>query len=254
MPSYLSQIVQLQERLNQEFVVRHALQKALSYRPFSHDTITDKSIPKVTPLNWIVISCLSMSFKDMQVCHWEKLKSKHLILSKLICHIITQKNFFYFLFVNPFSLFQDAKELIRDIAVLEMEVVYLEQYLLSLYRKTFDQRVSSLPTMDKRLKLAASTDEGMFSEFCRSDITSEKEYSVVQTSNLKPYENSFFNPPKEGNDIWGAQKLLDSGIHRSHSSLSQRSACSIRTSPQLKSLAKAVDSYHSLPLSMLEVT
>ncbi|KAJ0076799.1 hypothetical protein Patl1_36314 [Pistacia atlantica] len=155
--SLKQEIVQLQERLNQEFVVRHALQKALSYRPFSHDTVTDKSIPK------------------------------------------------------------DAKELIRDIAVLEMEVVYLEHYLLSLYRKKFDQRVSSLPTMDERLKLATSTDEGM-----------------------------------EGNDIWGAQKLLDSGIHRSHSSLSQRSACSIRTTPPLKSLAKAVDSYHSLPLSMLE--
>ncbi|KAJ0010143.1 hypothetical protein Pint_34561 [Pistacia integerrima] len=190
--SLKQEIVQLQERLNQEFAVRHALQKALSYRPFSHDTVTDKSIPK------------------------------------------------------------NAKELIRDIAVLEMEVVYLEQYLLSLYRKKFDQRVSSLPTMDERLNLATSTDEGMFSEFCRSDITSEKENSVVQTSNLKPYENSFCNPPKEGNDIWGAQKLLDSGIHRSHSSLSQRSACSIRTSPPLKSLAKAVDSYHSLPLSMLE--
>lgn len=133
-----------------------------------------------------------------------------------------------------------------------MEVVYLEQYLLSLYRKTFDQRVTPLPTMDQRLK-SATTDEGIFSEFCRSDITSEGENSTVQTSNLKPCENSYGNTPKECNDIWGAQKLLDSGIHRSHSSLSQRSVCSIRTSTPLKSLAKAVDPYHSLPLSMLEV-
>ncbi|TXG64480.1 hypothetical protein EZV62_011474 [Acer yangbiense] len=190
--SLKQEIVQLQERLRGQFVVRRALEKALSYSPFSVDTITDKSIPK------------------------------------------------------------DAKELIKEIAVLELEVVYLEQYLLSLYRKTFDQRLSTLSNMDGRLKSGTMTNKGMFSEVSHSDIVSEKENSVIQSSNPMSCENSSGNASKECNSIWESEKLLDSGIHRSHSSLSQRSACSIRTSPQLKSLAKAVDSYHSLPLSMLE--
>ncbi|KAL5855755.1 hypothetical protein ACOSQ4_005557 [Xanthoceras sorbifolium] len=190
--SLKQEIVQLQETLDDQFVVRSALEKALSYRPFSLDTITDKSIPK------------------------------------------------------------DAKELIKEIAVLELEVVYLEQYLLSLYRKTFDQRVSSLSNMDGRLKSATKTHEGMYPEVSHGDIISEKENSVIQTSNPTSCGNSSGNASKECNGIWESEKFLDSGIHRSHSSLSQRSACSIRTSPPLKSLAKAVNSYHSLPLSMLE--
>ncbi|KAL6270186.1 hypothetical protein ACE6H2_027097 [Prunus campanulata] len=64
--------------------------------------------------------------------------------------------------------------------------------------------------------------------------------------------NSNGKPLKECNDIVEQQKLLDSSIHRTYSSLSQHSTCSTRTSPQTKSRAKAVDSYHSLPVSMLE--
>ncbi|CAB4290284.1 unnamed protein product [Prunus armeniaca] len=142
------EILQLQKQLEDQFLVRHALQKALSYRPLSPDSTIETSLPKST------------------------------------------------------------KEVIKEIAVLELEVVYLERYLLSLYRKTFDQQISS------ELSVAPGQDE------C--------------------------------NDIVEQQKLLDSSIHRTCSSLSQRSTCSTRTSPRTKSRAKAVDSYHSLPFSMLE--
>lgn len=138
--------------------------------------------------------------------------------------------------------------------MLELEIVYLEQYLFSLYRKTFDQRILSLSNLDGRLQSATMTREGMFPEVSHNDIVLEKENSVIQTSNPTSCGNSSGNASKECNGIWESEKLLDSGIHRSHSSLSQRSACSITTSPPLISLAKAVDSYHSLPLSMLEVT
>lgn len=127
--------------------------------------------------------------------------------------------------------------------MLELEVTYLEQYILSLYRETFDERMKS----------ASEAHEGMFSEASQHDITSEKEKSGIQISNSISCRYQSNNPPKKCNDNWQPQELLDAGIHRSQSSLSQRSACSIRTSPPLKSLAKAVDSYHSLPLSMLEV-
>ncbi|KAK9287115.1 hypothetical protein L1049_015526 [Liquidambar formosana] len=92
----------------------------------------------------------------------------------------------------------------------------------------------------------------MFSEASARGIVSKNENSVNHSCPLLPPRNSFDNPPKKCNDIWGPQKLSDSSIHRSHSSLSQRSACSTRTSPPTGIVAEAVYSYHSLPLSMLE--
>ncbi|KAH9695880.1 hypothetical protein KPL71_022948 [Citrus sinensis] len=180
--SLMQEILQLQDSLEDQFVVRRAFETALSYRPFSLDTMTDKSIPK------------------------------------------------------------DAKELIKEIAVLELEVKYLEQYILSLYRKNFDERMKS----------ASEAQEGKFSEASQYDITSEKENSRIQISNSASCRYSSNDPPKKCNDIWQPQELLDAGIRRSHSSLSHHSACSIRASSPIKSLDKAVDSYHSLPLSMLE--
>ncbi|XVF00643.1 hypothetical protein REPUB_Repub04eG0018700 [Reevesia pubescens] len=188
--SLKQEILQLQERLLDQFVVRRALEKALSHRPFSYDIAVENLIPKA------------------------------------------------------------AKELIKDIAVLELEVAYLEKYLLSLYRENFDKRYSSLKTIDENLKSVSVVHKEMFPEVQAHDIMSEKENLDIQSSDMVSSRNSIANPPKECNDVWGTEKLLDSGIYRSHSSLSQRSAYSV-TSPQ-KAVAKAVDLYHSLPLSMLE--
>lgn len=132
--------------------------------------------------------------------------------------------------------------------MLELEVVYLEQYLLSLYRKKFDQQKSSESTVEGRLN------KEMFQKVPEYDIMSEKEDSAVHSTHSMLPQNSIGNPLQECNDIWGTQKQLDSSIHRSHSSLSQRSACLTRTSPPMKFLNKGVGLYHSLPLSMLEVT
>ncbi|BBH09461.1 Protein of unknown function D [Prunus dulcis] len=169
------EILQLQKQLEDQFLVRHALQKALSYRPLSPDSTIETSLPKST------------------------------------------------------------KEVIKEIAVLELEVVYLERYLLSLYRKTFDQQISS------ELSVAPG-----------QDVTPENSNTVTYSDDLMSPRNSIVKPLKECNDIVEQQKLLDSSIHRTYSSLSQRSTCSTRTSPRTKSRAKAVDSYHSLPFSMLE--
>ncbi|KAK9287563.1 hypothetical protein L1049_015984 [Liquidambar formosana] len=77
--SLKEEIVQLQKGLQDQFVVRRALEEALECRSFPHDLTNE--IPMLKP----------------------------------------------------------AQNLIKEIAVLELQVVYLEQYLLSLYRKTFDQ-------------------------------------------------------------------------------------------------------------------
>nr|GMC87581.1 uncharacterized protein LOC109161268 [Ipomoea batatas] len=87
-----------------------------------------------------------------------------------------------------------AEDLIREIAVLELEVVSLEKYLLSMYRKAFDKRLSALSMKNHKEKEELSRKEMIFSE----------------------------------------------------------ASCSFRTSPPIGALAEALDSYHSLPLSMLE--
>ncbi|KAH7517889.1 hypothetical protein FEM48_Zijuj09G0112000 [Ziziphus jujuba var. spinosa] len=186
------EILKLQKQLQDQFAVRHAMEKALSYRPLSHDATIDNSVPKPT------------------------------------------------------------KELIKEVAVLELEIVYLERHLLSLYRKTFYEQMSSVSAMDGRSSSAIVTQKELSIVAPGQYIMPDKEKSVIQSSNHVYPQNSLANRLKECNDIWEPQKLLDSSIHRSHSSLSQRSACSIRTSPPRKSLNKVVDSYHSLPLSMLE--
>ncbi|KAK7816184.1 hypothetical protein CFP56_000638, partial [Quercus suber] len=185
-PYRVKMVLQLQRRLHDQFVVRRVLEKALSYRPLSHDATIDNSVPK------------------------------------------------------------PAQELIKEIAVLELEVVYLEQYLLSLYRKKYDQQKSCVSTVEGRLN------KEMFRKVPEYDIMSEKEDPVTHSTHHMLPQNSIGNPLQECNDIWGTQKQLDSSIHRSHSSLSQRSACLSRTSPPMKFLNKGVGLYHSLPLSMLE--
>ncbi|KAI4327533.1 hypothetical protein L6164_019982 [Bauhinia variegata] len=109
-----------------------------------------------------------------------------------------------------------ATELIREIAVLELEVVYLEQHLLSLYRKAFNEQLPcTFP----------STKE-------------ERELSAVQ-SNTHELET----PMKGWNRSGKKENLLDSSVHRCVSSLSQHPA---------ESLAKALRACHSQPLSMME--
>lgn len=132
-------------------------------------------------------------------------------------------------------------ELIKQIAVLELEVVYLEKYLLSLYRRTFDQHVSSFSTMDNRLE-----------SYTEPHIAIEGEHSFINSDHIVSPETLSGDQSKGRNEVEEPEKL--SHFHRSYSSLLQRSPGSSRNYPLSKYMAKAVDSYHSLPLSMLEVT
>lgn len=139
--------------------------------------------------------------------------------------------------------------------MLEQQVVHLERHLLSMYRKTFDQQISSESNVAERLNSSPLiTRKGVSAEVPGQDVTPENDNAVTSSNDLLSPRHSTGNLLKECNDILDQQKLLDSSIHRCYSSLSQHSTCSIRTSPRTKSRAKAVDSYHSLPFSMLEVT
>ncbi|XP_019096871.1 PREDICTED: uncharacterized protein LOC104765756 [Camelina sativa] len=116
------------------------------------------------------------------------------------------------------SIPKEAKKLVREIAGLELQVMYLETYLLLLYRRLFNNKITS--------------------EF--KSEGKERSEAVLGCTKL-------IDSPK--NSVCSPQKVLeDSGIFRSHSSLSHCSGYSFRMSPQ------AMDSsYHrSLPFSMLE--
>ncbi|KAH1082183.1 hypothetical protein J1N35_021944 [Gossypium stocksii] len=185
--SLKQEILELEERLQDQFEVRRALETALGYRTSSNYDTSEAPVSKSKP----------------------------------------------------------ATELVKEIAVLELEVVYLEQYLLSLYRKAFDQQVSSLSPSkrDERLKTPVDTPKMRFSEVSRPDNESKVENSAILSGN---HDNSW----KEPNGI-GEEKLLDSSVLRCHSSLSQHSEFSGRTSPDETS-AKAIRACYSQPLSMME--
>ncbi|KAM7263634.1 hypothetical protein ACFE04_001317 [Oxalis oulophora] len=181
------EILQLEKRLQNQFEVRGALEKALGYRASSqiHNDVDEMEIPK------------------------------------------------------------PATELIKEIAVLELEVVYLEQYLLSLYRKAFDQQATSVspPTKNERSKSALTTPRARFIDFSGLNVES----SAVKSDSL-PLDNS----RKEFNNNKGEDRLLDSSVNRCHSSLPQRSVFSNRKSPPQESFGKTIRACHSQPLSMAE--
>lgn len=97
---------------------------------------------------------------------------------------------------------------------------------------------------DRSLKNPVITPRRRLFDVSRPE-TSKRETSATQTS-CQSHANTW----KETNSIGGEEKLLDSGVHRCHSSLSQRSAL---TSPPEESLGRAVRACHSQPLSMIEV-
>ncbi|XP_045815030.1 uncharacterized protein LOC123908439 [Trifolium pratense] len=125
-----------------------------------------------------------------------------------------------------------ATELIKEIAVLELEVVYLEQHLLSLYRKAFDQRLPSVsPSIkEETVKLSPTTPQTPFVKPSMPEVLTKNDHEL---------------------ETLEKEKHLDSRVYRSHSSLSQ-CALFTRASPHEDSLDKSLRACHSQPLSMME--
>lgn len=142
-------------------------------------------------------------------------------------------------------------ELIKEIATLELEVVHLEQYLLSLYRKAFDGQSSSVVSpsaKDEKSKLP-STPRGRSMEVPLLDIASNDENSPAP-SGCKSLEN----PRKDCSNIGRDEKLLVSNFHRSQSSLTTVNAASLdKVSTSVESLDRTLRSCYSQPVSMMEV-
>lgn len=130
--------------------------------------------------------------------------------------------------IDEASLTKSSRDLIKEISLLEFEVKHLEKYLLSLYRKTFQKKEPSLSATDTKSR------------------SKEQQSSLVNSSSFMTARASTDNPPKDFGPILESQPMEDSYVNRSHSSLSYR------TPPIYVAVNQAVESYHSLPLGMLE--
>ncbi|GFZ18623.1 electron transporter, putative [Actinidia rufa] len=178
------EILQLEQKLQDQVVVRSALEKALGYRSSSHDITNEVSMPK------------------------------------------------------------PATELIREISVLEMEVVHIEQYLLSLESSTTQATCPSLANPrneHSNIREEMLVDPGV--QRCHSSLS---QWSVPLTRTSPPEEL-----PDKAVRV-GEEMLVDPGVQRCHSSLSQWSVPLTRTSPPEELLDKAVRACYSQPLSMME--
>ncbi|XP_072951846.1 uncharacterized protein [Typha angustifolia] len=149
------------------------------------------------------------------------------------------------------SMPMPAKELIKEIAVLEIEVMHLEQYLLSLYRKAFDQQISALsPTGKDSSKQPSRFQSGQFQETPKLDNSSKGGKPAVKPNHLKLPKKQI-DPDMERSSVLLSEKQEGPSVQRSHSSLSQRAVSSARISPSEGSLARALRSSYSQPLSSI---
>ncbi|QHO19101.1 uncharacterized protein DS421_11g326010 [Arachis hypogaea] len=154
---------------------------------------------------------------------------------------------------------QPTTELIKEIAVLELEVVYLEQHLLSLYRKAFDPQLPSVspPTKEERVESPLiTTPRARYTEVSRPhEVLTERECSAVQSNShmldtiRKEHTNGYKveTPEKEHSVSQPEEQHLDSGVYRCHSSLSHCPAFATAQSP-----TASLRACHSQPLSMME--
>ncbi|KAK3150933.1 hypothetical protein QOZ80_3AG0239570 [Eleusine coracana subsp. coracana] len=193
-PNSLKREVQiLEKRLNDQFVMRRALENALGYKPCAiHHSSNESCIPK------------------------------------------------------------PIEELIKEIAVLELEVVCLEQHLLTLYRKAFEQQLcTSNSTSDMESnRQPTSSYSGILSDASELDFSTPKKHQLAQSSRMVVARKS--TPTASTSETSISQPLEKISIGRSHSSLLHRSICSARVSPSANNLARALKPCHTLPLSFVE--
>ena len=134
-----------------------------------------------------------------------------------------------------------------------------------MYRKAFDQQLSSVSpsTKEEKLKISPVTPKTRVIEVPDLKILSQRGCSAIQSDSHKlETPGKEYSIQSNGHDLEtqgkehngsGLEKLLDSGVYRCHSSLSRYSAFATRTSPPAEALDKSLRACHSQPLSMLEV-
>uniref|UniRef100_A0A0E0LGL5 DUF547 domain-containing protein n=1 Tax=Oryza punctata TaxID=4537 RepID=A0A0E0LGL5_ORYPU len=167
---------------------------------------------------------------------------------------------------SPMLKVQPANELIREVATLELEIKHLEQYLLTLYRKAFDQQqqAATLACSDAA-KLSVSSRCSQLEETPKAKAAATAapvrrgggdaiHYSCPPAPLSKRWNNG--GAVDDCSPSTCPRKTMDSSDQchglRSQSALSFRGVCSSRISPSEDSLARALRSCHSQPFSYLE--
>ncbi|KAK7386498.1 hypothetical protein VNO78_26771 [Psophocarpus tetragonolobus] len=163
---------------------------------------------------------------------------------------------------NDLILPKPTSKLIKEIAVLELEVLYLEQYLLSLYRKAFDQQLPSVApfTKEEKVKSPPTTPRARFAKVSKPEVLTKRGCSAVQSIDheldtlQKEYNGHKHETLGKAYNVHQPEgKHLDSGVYRCRSSISQCTAFTTRVSPPTaEELTESVRACHSQPLSMME--
>lgn len=189
--SLVEEVQHLENRLNDQFAMRSALEKALGYKPCAAQLSKDCCIPKPT------------------------------------------------------------EKLIKEIAVLELEVICLEHHLLTLYRQAFEQQVCSRISAcgTERNKEPARSFSGTLSETSTVDFSTPRKHQSAHSSRMVQARRSTTLNSEPGISQHNDSKA---SIGRSHSSLLPRSICSARVSPSANNLARALKPCHTSPLSFVE--
>ncbi|CAN6315111.1 unnamed protein product [Urochloa humidicola] len=149
-----------------------------------------------------------------------------------------------------------ANELIREIATLELEVKNVEQYLLMLYRKAFEQQAPTFSPPDHReaSKPSVSSRSGLLQEMpmAMKSCKSRGDAAALRSSYPPPHKK-LNDPLRDFCTSVRPDRAVDSDVLRCQSALSYRGVCSSRILPsEDDSLARALRSCRSQPFSFLE--
>ncbi|CAN6292666.1 unnamed protein product [Urochloa humidicola] len=149
-----------------------------------------------------------------------------------------------------------ANELIREIATLELEVKNMEQYLLMLYRKAFEQQAPTFSPPDHReaSKPSVSSRSGLLQEMpmAMKSCKSRGDAAALRSSYPPPHKK-LNDPLRDFCTSVRPDRAVDSDVLRCQSALSYRGVCSSRILPsEDDSLARALRSCRSQPFSFLE--
>lgn len=132
--------------------------------------------------------------------------------------------------------------------------MHLEQYLLSLYRKAFSQQISTLsPTNKDTSEQPLTARSGQCQETTENANSSKRESPPILSSSRQILKKPTDPPTKHSPVICQETQQEGARVQRSHSSVSQRAACSARISPSQESLKRALHSFYSQPLSFPKV-
>ncbi|XP_066331081.1 uncharacterized protein [Miscanthus floridulus] len=157
-----------------------------------------------------------------------------------------------------------ANELIREIATLELEVKNMEQYLLTLYRKAFEQQAPgfsppdaapAFPPPDRREapKLSVSSRSGQLQETPMALKSCKSRGDATLRSSYPPAHKKWNDPLADCCTSACSDRVVDSDVLRCQSALSYRGVCSSRILPSEDDcLARALRSCHSQPFSFVE--